>query len=81
MVRSIICPHRYVQGPGALRELPEPYRPLGNRLLILIDPGIERMMRPRIEPLLGSEFEVEFVSFSGQSTEAGMKRGARVAAR
>jgi glycerol dehydrogenase len=79
MIRSIISPHRYIQGPEALRELPKLLRPLGNKLLFLIDPGIEHMMRPRIEPLLDLEFEVEFVSFSGESTEAEMRSGAQVA--
>lgn len=79
MIKSIISPHRYVQGPGALHELPKLLRPLGNNVLVLIDPGIEKMVRPRIEPLLHDEFDVEFVSFSGESTEAEMHKGAQVA--
>jgi glycerol dehydrogenase len=79
MIRSIISPHRYIQGPGALGELPKLLSPLGKSLLFVIDPGIEQMMRPKIEPLLGPEFQVEFVSFSGESTEAEMKKGAQLA--
>jgi glycerol dehydrogenase len=79
MIRSIISPHRYVQGPGALHELPKLLRPLGTNVLVLIDPGIEQMLRPMIEPILRPEFDVVFVSFSGESTEAEMKKGAQVA--
>ena len=79
MIKSMISPHRYVQGPGALLELPKLLRPLGKKVLVLIDPGIENLMRTKIEPLLREEFDVKFVSFSGESTEAEMKKGARVA--
>jgi glycerol dehydrogenase len=46
---------------------------------VLIDPGIEHMMRSRIEPLLREGYEADFMAFSGESTEAEMKRGAQVA--
>ena len=77
MIKSIIFPHRYVQGAGALHELPKLLRPLGKRIFVLIDPGIETMMRSKMEPILRPDYEVEFGSFSGESTEAEMQKGAQ----
>ncbi|MBD3325707.1 iron-containing alcohol dehydrogenase, partial [candidate division KSB3 bacterium] len=79
MIKSIIFPHRYVQGPGALDELPKLLRPLGKKILVLIDPGIEHMLKPRLEALVGTEFDAVFTSFAGESTEAEMQKGAQTA--
>ena len=77
MIKSFISPARYVQGSGALNELDKLVDKFGQKALVLIDPGVESFMRPKMEQALAGKV-VEFLPFEGESTEAVMKQGAEV---
>ncbi len=73
MIRSAIFPHRYIQGAGAIGELGKHLKPLGKTALAVMDPGIAKMMKPKIEEAAKGHLEVVFFDFGGESTEAAMQ--------
>lgn len=78
MIKSFISPSRYMQGAGALAELEKLIKPFGKKVLVIIDPGVNDFMKPKLDRMLAS-CSVTYIGFSGESTEAEMKRGAEIA--
>ena len=81
MISSAIFPHRYIQGAGALSELGKHLQPLGKNAVAVLDPGIAKMMKPKIEEAVEGQIDVTYYDFSGESTEAEMKKVAEIAKR
>lgn len=77
MIKSIIFPHRYVQGPGAIKELPSLLRPIGNSIVVVMDPGVKSFLHDDIAQIL-SGFNVYIHDFCGESTEAEMIKCAKI---
>lgn len=78
MIKSFISPSRYVQGAGALAELEKLIKPFGKKALVIIDPGVNDFMRPKLDEILAG-CTVTYLNFSGESTEVEMEKGAGVA--
>ena len=76
MITSAIFPARYIQGRDALDELPRHMAALGQRALVVLDPGIADWMGPRLERLFAEAVPYEIFDFGGESTEAEMRRAA-----
>ncbi len=81
MLKSFISPGRYVQGAGALAELPALLPVFGRKVFVLLDPGVEGFMRPQLEAALGGSRDAEAMQFryhifGGESTESEMRRAA-----
>lgn len=79
MIRSAIFPHRYIQGSGAINELGKHLKPLGKTALAVLDPGIEAMMKPKLEAAAKGHVKLVCMGFDGESTEEAMKAAAREA--
>ncbi len=77
MIKSIIFPHRYMQGAGALKELPSILKPLGNNIIVIMDPGIKSFLSEDLTRIL-SDFHIHIHDFCGESTEAEMKKCANI---
>ena len=54
-MRRFIAPPRYVQGPGALRELPDILAEIGRRPLVVTDPDVERLMGEQLQEVLRAQ--------------------------
>lgn len=84
MLKSFISPSRYVQGAGALNELPLLLKPFldnsakGKEICLVIDPGVEHFMKARLQKLLGGT-KILCYPFGGESTEQAMRGGAQSA--
>ena len=83
MLKSFISPSRYVQGMGALNELPLLLKPFLDQssksgVWIVLDPGIESFMKARLEKLLG-DIQISCYPFCGESTEQEMRNGTKAA--
>ncbi|MDR2387496.1 MAG: glycerol dehydrogenase [Deltaproteobacteria bacterium] len=62
-------PFRYLQGPGALKALPQLARPYGRKLLIVIDAFLYHDLKSLLESYLqGSELTSIFHQFGGECT-------------
>ncbi len=79
MIRSAIFPHRYIQGAGAIGELGAHLQPLGESALVVLDPGIADMMKPKLEAAAAGKVKLVYVDFAGESTEAAMRAAADAA--
>ncbi len=77
MIKSIIFPHRYVQGADAICELPSILKPLGDNIVVIMDPGIKSFLSDDLAKIL-SDFNVHIHDFCGESTEAEMKKCADI---
>ncbi len=77
MIKSIIFPHRYVQGPGAIRELPHLLKPIGESIVVILDPGVKSLLNDDLLQIL-SDFNVYIYDFCGESTEAEMRNCANI---
>jgi glycerol dehydrogenase len=80
MFRSAIFPLRYVQGAGAIGELGKFLAPLGERALVVLDPGIADTMEPLMREACGGKVFLVVHRFGGESTEAAMREAADLAA-
>ena len=69
MIFSAIFPHRYIQGAGALSELGKHLQPLGKNAITVLDPGIAKMMKPKIEMAVQGQINMTFYDFKGESTD------------
>lgn len=70
-IRAFGGPHRYVQGPGALKELATLVPMYGRRPFILVDVAVLGSLRAQLEVLLKSCVDtVEFAEFSGECSAA-----------
>ena len=84
MLKSFISPSRYVQGAGALNELPLLLKPFlddsakSKEIWFVIDPGVEHFMKARLQKLLGGT-KILCYPFGGESTEQAMRGGAQSA--
>lgn len=79
MIRSAIFPHRYVQGAGAINELGAHLKPLGKTALVVLDPGVAKFMKPKIDAAAKGQIDVVYHDFAGESTEAAMREVAEKA--
>ncbi len=70
-IRAFGGPHRYVQGPGALRELATLVPMYGRRPFILADTAVLGSLRAQLEALLRPCVDgLEFAEFSGECSAA-----------
>lgn len=77
MIKSIIFPHRYVQGSGAIKELPNLLSRIGENVFIILDPGVKSFLNDEIAEILSS-FNIYIYDFNGESTEAEMRKCAEI---
>jgi len=81
MIRGAVFPSRYIQGAGAIKELARHLQPLGNKALVVLDPGIAEMMMPFLNDACRDKIALVIHRFPGESTEAAMREAAAVADR
>ena len=75
MRTTLICPRRYIQGPGALAELGEAIKPLGKKALILWDATLKEVVGDTVRQSLRETNIAWFeVDFQGEATLAERKR-------
>lgn len=79
MICSAIFPGRYIQGAGAIQELGKHLRPLGDRALAVLDPGIADMMEPLLQQSCAGQVQLFVYRFGGESTEKAMREVAEEA--
>ena len=72
-LRKFGSPHLYVQGAGALDELPAVVEQSGRIPLLVADSVVLGLFRERIAALLGSD--VSFAEFSGECTAEEIDKG------
>lgn len=77
MIKSIIFPHRYVQGVGAIKELPSILSRLGSNIVVVMDPNVKSFLNDDLSKIL-TDFQVHIHDFCGESTESEMKKCAEV---
>ncbi len=77
MIKSIIFPHRYIQGAGAIKELPQLLAPLGQSIVVIMDPTIKSFLNDDLSAIL-KNFQVYMHDFCGESTEEEMKKCAQI---
>jgi glycerol dehydrogenase len=71
MIKILIAPNRYVQGPRVLEETGKYISHLGSRVFFLGGPTALSIARAQIEGSLdGSSMEYKFEAFSGECTRA-----------
>lgn len=70
-LRAFGGPHRYVQGPGALKELATLVPTYGRRPFVLADVAVLGSLRAQLETLLKRSVDaLEFAEFSGECSAA-----------
>ena len=75
MKKTLICPRRYVQGPGVLSELGELLKPLGKKALLLWDGPLKGLVGSVVRESLQMAGITFFeVDFQGEATLAERKR-------
>lgn len=81
MKTTLICPRRYVQGPGVISELGELLKPLGRKALILWDVPLKKILGDAVQKSL-AEAEIAYleVDFQGEATLAERDRVSDLAA-
>ncbi|MEO9150634.1 MAG: glycerol dehydrogenase [Burkholderiaceae bacterium] len=80
MLRTFGSPHRYMQGPGALRELGTLARSYGSRVLVIADAVVSQLLSlPVAAAFEGSDAQLQFAEFSGECTAAEIERLTAVA--
>lgn len=72
MITTAIFPGRYVQGEGALEQLPAEAARLGKKALAIIDPSVEAFIRPGLSPNDGITFFEEL--FKGECSQPEIDR-------
>ncbi len=77
MIKSIIFPHRYIQGASALYELPYILEGLGRNIVVIMDPGVKSFLNEKLIKIL-TNFEIYIHDFCGESTESEMKKSAEI---
>ena len=82
MKKTLIAPHRYVQGPDVLAELGELLKPLGNKALILWDGPLKGLVGNTVrQSLQKSSIPFFEVDFQGEATLIERKRVGDLAAK
>ena len=83
MARIFGSPHRYIQGPDALEALPALTNGLGARAVLITDPPVWNLMRPRIEaaygtnaapPVVLADAEITYQTIADATTQAEVHR-------
>lgn len=75
MLKTIIAPGRYVQGPGALAEAGRLLAPLGRRAVALVDPQVRERVMPALgQAVAGSGVEITEERFGGECSRAEIDR-------
>ena len=81
MKKTLICPRRYVQGPGVLAEIGEMLKPLGKKALLLWDGPLKGLVGSTVrESLQKAGISFLDVDFQGEATLAERKRVGDLAA-
>lgn len=81
MKMTLICPRRYVQGPGVIAELGEMLKPLGKKALILWDRPLKGIVGETVrKSLADAGIALLEVDFQGEATLAERKRVGDLAA-
>ena len=79
MMQKAVFPGRYLQGAGALAELPEQLAELGKRPLIVAGGTAREQLLPPLAGALAERGESRIEAFGGESTEAEIARIAAIA--
>lgn len=75
MVRIMIAPNRYIQGPGIIRKVGEYIGHLGSKIFFLGGPTALSILKDRALPSLGENSLVgHFEAFSGQCTRSNAEK-------
>ncbi len=75
MLRAFGSPHRYVQGPGALKELGALAGSYGSRALIIADAVVSDLLQaPLASAFEGSNIALQFAEFHGECTATEIER-------
>ncbi|MGL4941653.1 MAG: glycerol dehydrogenase [Thermoguttaceae bacterium] len=81
MKTILICPRKYVQGPGVLAELGEFLKPLGKRPLVLWDRSLKSIVGETVTASLAAAgMKMVEAEFAGEATLAERKRVGEIAA-
>tara|TARA_R110002049_G_scaffold95871_3_gene235269 strand:+ start:247 stop:1332 length:1086 start_codon:yes stop_codon:yes gene_type:complete len=75
MLRAFGSPHRYIQGPGALREIGTLAAAYGSKPLIVADAIVLELIRDKLTSGFGDHIQaLQFVEFGGECTDAEINR-------
>lgn len=78
-MKIYVSPPRYVQGPGALDRAGAEIRAVARSALIIVDPGVRHLAERIAASAHEAELSVQFVTFSGEITDAEIARLAGLA--
>jgi len=71
MVKIMIAPNRYIQGPGVIRDIAKYISHLGSRFLFIGGPTAISLIKERaLASLQEKSLECHFEEFSGECTRA-----------
>jgi glycerol dehydrogenase-like iron-containing ADH family enzyme len=74
MLTTTIFPGRYVQGPGAMRQLGEEIERFGRRGFLIVDPYVLDNIFPEYRDALEERLEIEVERFGGECSEEEIER-------
>lgn len=77
-MKIYVSPPRYVQGSGALDQIGAEIRAIAPSALVVVDPGVRNLKKRILASARDAELTVEFVIFSGETTDAEIARLARL---
>jgi len=73
MIKIMIAPNRYIQGPGVLKETGKYIAHLGEKIFFMGGPTALSIVKDRVAPSLHeNSMKFQFETFSGECTRAGV---------
>lgn len=74
MISTMIFPGRYVQGPGALKELGQETKRFGERAFFIVDPFVMDQIFPRYAEILERDLDMTTERFGGECSDNEIQR-------
>lgn len=79
MLTTTLFPGRYVQGPDAIRHLPEEVKRFGEKAFMIADPFVYDNILPDYKKAAGKEIKLTTESFGGECTDKEILRLSKTA--
>jgi glycerol dehydrogenase len=74
MIQTSIFPGRYVQGAGAISNLPKEVKNFGKRAFVVCDPFALESIVPKYKEGIEREIEIKFEKFNGECSDNEIQR-------
>jgi len=74
-IRGFVSVGHYIQGPGAIRELPEVVKKLGKTAFFLVDPFFYADMVPKLQAMFSNtDVDLHFLKFEGECSRKNIQK-------